>query len=31
VTEYRWSNLGLVNKGLGANPVVGYEQWNVMV
>ena len=31
VTEYRWSNSGMVNKGLGADPVVGYEQWKAMV
>jgi hypothetical protein len=31
VTEYRFSNTGLGVKGLGADPVVGYEQWNTMV
>jgi hypothetical protein len=31
VTEYRWSNSGMVNQGLGADPVVGYEQWKAMV
>ena len=31
VTEFRFSNTGLGVKGLGADPVVGYEQWNTMV
>lgn len=30
-TEYRFINQGLNVKGLGADPVVGYEQWNQMV
>jgi hypothetical protein len=30
-TEYRYINLGLGVKGAGANPEVGYEQWNVAV
>lgn len=31
VTEYRFSNLGLNTKGLGADATVGYEQWTQMV